>query len=79
MFNMVVLTSAEGILLGSCGFHGDVLTVTKNIKAQMKVSAISHSIEHVACSYILNTCILYPLLSAIQNYDATVSYVSTDL
>ena len=28
---------SDRILLGSCGFHGDVLTVMKNIKAQMKV------------------------------------------
>lgn len=33
---------SEGILLGCCGFHGDVLTVTKNIKAQMKIYKHEH-------------------------------------
>lgn len=33
----ITTCSSEGILLGCCGFHGDALTVTKNIKAQMKV------------------------------------------
>lgn len=32
------ICSSDGILLGCCGFHGDVLTVTKNVKTQMKVS-----------------------------------------
>lgn len=30
---------SDGILLGCVGFHGDVLTVTKRVKSQMKVSA----------------------------------------
>ena len=25
------------MVLGCCGFHGDVLTVTKNVETQMKV------------------------------------------
>lgn len=28
---------SDGLILGCCGFHGDVLTVTKNIEVQMKV------------------------------------------
>lgn len=33
---------SEGILLGCCGFHGDALTVTKNVKAQMKIYQHEH-------------------------------------
>ncbi len=29
---------SDNIILGCCGFHGDVLAVTKTVKAQMKVS-----------------------------------------
>ncbi len=32
------LCSSEKLILGCCGFHGDVLTVTKNVTAQMKAS-----------------------------------------
>ena len=28
---------SDGLILGCCGFHGDVLTVTKNLEAQMKI------------------------------------------
>ena len=36
------------MLLGCCGFHGDVLTVMKNIGAQMKVKALTELHLHVA-------------------------------
>ena len=37
VFHTSLSCSSEGVLLGCCGFHGDALTVTKNIMAQMKV------------------------------------------
>ena len=36
MFIMVCFRSDQ-LLLGCCGFHGDVLTVTKRLSAEMKV------------------------------------------
>ena len=35
-FNFAIFRSDQ-MLLGCCGFHGDVLTVTKNVETQMKV------------------------------------------
>ena len=33
-----MITRSEKIVLGCCGFHGDVLTVIKILQAQMKVN-----------------------------------------
>ena len=36
-FAVYVPFRSDQMLLGCCGFHGDVLTVTKNVETQMKV------------------------------------------
>lgn len=41
----------EKLVLGCCGFHGDVLTVTKNITAQMKIYEHIHH-KKMSCSAV---------------------------
>ena len=40
-------------MLGCCGFHGDVLTVIKNIKARMKVDMTSFVMDFMSSSSLL--------------------------
>ena len=37
---------SDNIVLGCCGFHGDVLTLTKNITARLKVTMTSCTAMH---------------------------------
>lgn len=34
---LILSSRSENVVLGCCGFHGDVLTVMKILKAQLKV------------------------------------------
>jgi len=52
---------SDSVVLGSCGFHGDVLTLTKNIKTRLKMYEQEHS-KVMACSSIaqmLSTMLYY--------------------
>jgi len=51
----------DSVVLGSCGFHGDVLTLTKNIKTRLKMYEQEHS-KVMNCSSIaqmLSTMLYY--------------------
>ena len=71
-----VLCRSDGILLGCVGFHGDVLTVTKRVKAQMKVGA--EFVAKCSCQRDGNYCVYQTIkvaASACASFKVTLKII----
>ena len=44
---------SDNMVLGCCGFHGDVLTVLKNVETQMKVYLDTHAYTIKCLSFFM--------------------------
>jgi len=63
---------SDDVVLGTCGFHGDVLTLTKNIKTRLKMYEQEHS-------KVMNCTSIAQMLSTMLYYKRFFPYYTYNL
>lgn len=63
---------SDNVVLGSCGFHGDVLTLTKNVKTRLKMYEQEHS-------KVMNCKSIAQMLSTMLYYKRFFPYYTWNL